>query len=293
MNSHTLTQYPFTPRFFDINGNRIAYLDEGSGPAIVCVHGNPTWSYMYRQVVSDFSKEYRVIALDHIGCGFSDKPQKFDYTLENHIRHLEYLLDYLGIKECALMVHDWGGAIGMGWAVEHVSQVRGVVVLNTAAFRSSRIPFRIALCRVPILGSLLVRGINGFARAALFMAVSKPLEQPVAASFIAPYNSWKNRKAILEFVHDIPLEPEHRSYSKLQDIEFSLEKLASVPMLICWGGKDFCFTQHFYAQWLKCFPHAIAHYFPSAGHYILEDAYSEMQHLLYRFFARVHGKTTD
>ncbi len=293
VNSDVLVQYPFTPRFLDVKGNRLAYLDEGTGPVIVCVHGNPTWSYMYRQVVSDFSSHYRVIAMDHLGCGFSDKPQDFAYTLENHIANLQYLLDSLEIKQCTLMVHDWGGAIGMGWAVEHVSQVQGIVVFNTAAFRSRRMPLRIALCRIPVLGSLLVRGLNGFARAALFMAVAKPMEKKVAAGFLAPYDSWKNRKAILEFVHDIPLNPEHRSYAVLQSIESGLEKLASVPMLICWGGKDFCFTDHFYREWKQRFPNAVAHYFPLAGHYILEDSYSEIYSLLHRFLADIHGKTTD
>ncbi|PIE57691.1 MAG: alpha/beta hydrolase [Desulfobulbus propionicus] len=293
MVTEQLVQYPFQPDYIELNGNRVAYLDEGRGPAIVCVHGNPTWSYMYRHLVTEFAPQYRVIVPDHLGCGFSDKPQHCVYTLDTRIQHLEQLLDHLGIAACILVVHDWGGAIGLGWAVEHASMVRGVVVLNTAAFRSTRIPFRIALCKVPLLGDLLVRGVNGFAGAARYMAVSKPLDRQVAAGYLAPYDSWKNRKAVLDFIRDIPLSPDHPSYERLRRIEYGLARLADTPMLICWGGKDFCFNDHFYRQWQQRFPNAEAHYFPQAGHYILEDAFPQMKHLLDRFFTKVHGDTPD
>ena len=261
----------------------MAYLDEGEGPVVVCVHGNPSWSYLYRNLVSQLSGQFRLIVPDHLGCGFSDKPLQYDYSLQHHIANLEALLTHLQIKECMLVVHDWGGAIGMGWAGRNPEIVKRMVVLNTAAFRSKRIPFRIAVCRWPVIGDFLVRGLNGFAWAALFMAVTKKMRRDVAAGFLAPYDSWKNRIAILRFVQDIPLKADHPSWDSLVEVERSLERLQQHPMLICWGGKDFCFTRHFYDEWLARFPDAQGHYFPEAGHYVLEDALSEIYPLIKGF----------
>ena len=284
-----LAEYPFTPKRIKVDGGEMAYLDEGEGPVVVCVHGNPSWSYLYRNLVAQLSGQFRLIVPDHLGCGFSDKPAQYDYSLQNHIANLEALLTHLQIKECMLVVHDWGGAIGMGWAGRHHEIVKRVVILNTAAFRSQRIPFRIAVCRWPIIGDLLVRGLNGFARAAVFMAVTKKMRSEIAAGFLAPYDNWHNRIAILRFVQDIPLKVNHPSWDCLVQVEQSLEKLQQHPMLICWGGKDFCFNRHFYDEWLTRFPSAKGHYFREAGHYVLEDALSEVSPLIKEFLEQQHS----
>lgn len=164
----------------------------------------------------------------------------------------------------------------MGWAVRHPERVRKLVVMNTAAFRSSRLPFRIAVCRWPFIGAVLVRGLNAFAGAAVHMAVSGRMARDVAAGFLAPYDSWANRIAIHRFVQDIPMQSNHPSWNDLVAIEDGLTLLANKPMLLCWGGKDFCFTRHFYEQWRKRFPQAASHYFFEAGHYLLEDAFHEI-----------------
>jgi len=285
----TLAEYPFSPQTMTVNGQRMSYLDEGSGPVVVMVHGNPSWSYLYRNLVTELKKTHRCIVPDHIGCGLSDKPQDYPYRLENHIDNLEALLNQLQIDRCVLVVHDWGGAIGMGWAVRHPERVAGLVVLNTAAFQSSRIPFRIAVCRWPLLGALLVRGLNGFAWPATFMAVHNRMRPEVAAGFVYPYNSWRNRVAVHRFVQDIPMEKTHPSRQTLAGIDASLAGLRDKPMLICWGGEDFCFNDHFYAQWQDRFPAAEHHYFPKAGHYVLEDALDEIMPLLTSFFSSCDG----
>jgi len=281
-----LAEYPFQPRFLDIDGHRLAYLDEGSGPAVVMVHGNPSWSYLYRNLVSGLRDRYRCIVPDHLGCGFSDKPQDYPYRLRNHIDNLERLLEHLGIERCVLVVHDWGGAIGMGWAGRYPERVTGVVVLNTAAFRSQNIPLRIAVCRWPLLGPLLVRGLNGFARAAIFMAVTQPIRPEVARGFLAPYDSWRHRIAVLRFVQDIPMDEAHPSWSTLLAVEASLDRLHQCPLLLCWGGRDFCFNDTFYQEWCRRFPLAEAHYFATANHYVLEDALVEIQPLVENFLLR-------
>jgi len=287
MKTAPLAQYPFEPKFLAINGLRLAYLDQGQGLPVVMVHGNPSWSYLYRNLVSHLQDRYRCIVPDHIGCGFSDKPQEYPYRLRNHQQNLEQLLDFLNIERCVLVVHDWGGAIGMGWAGTHAQRVAGVVVLNTAAFRSPLMPLRIAVCRWPILGEFLVRGLNGFAGAAIFMAVHKRMRLEVARGFLAPYDSWHSRIAVHRFVQDIPMRADHPSWSTLVAVEEGLTNLSEVPMMLCWGGEDFCFNDWFYQEWQRRFPRAEAHYFKQAGHYVLEDALDEITPLVDQFLARL------
>ncbi len=280
-----LAQYPFSPKTITINGNSLSYLDEGKGPVLIMLHGNPSWSYLYRNLVSFLCDRFRVIVPDHMGCGFSDKPQDYPYNLRNHIDNLTTLLDSLGIEKCSLVLHDWGGAIGMGWAVDHVDEVEKVCVLNTAAFLSSRIPLRINICRIPWLGKMIVQGCNGFAWPATFMAVTKKMSKEVAQGFLAPYDSWSHRIATHRFVLDIPMQKNHPSWPVLEYIDKNLRKLKNKPMILCWGGKDFCFNDLFYKEWQQRFPNAERHYFADAGHYILEDAFDEVAPLVDTFFS--------
>jgi pimeloyl-ACP methyl ester carboxylesterase len=285
----SLTVYPdysFPSNYLELDGGRLHYIDEGAGPVIVMVHGNPTWSYYFRHLISLLRENYRIIAVDHMGCGLSDKPQDYSYCLAQHIDNLECLLTHLQIDRFSLVVHDWGGAIGIGCAVNHISKIDKIVVMNTAAFRSTRIPLRIQLCRLPVVGEILVRMFNGFAWPAKFMAVKKKMVPAVANAFLAPYNSWKNRVAVYSFVRDIPLEPTHRSYTTLVDIEKKLPLLrdSAIPLLIIWGGADFCFNDVFFEEWTNRFPDAEKHYFPDGGHYILEDKLPEIILILKSFF---------
>ena len=259
------------------------------------VHGNPTWSYYYRNLISLLSREHRVIAVDNMGCGLSEKPQDYPYVLRRHIDNLTEVINHLEIPKFSLIVHDWGGAIGMGYAGQYPERIEKIVILNTAAFRSSRIPMRIRICRWPVFGALLVRGCNGFALPARFMAVTKPLKKEIAKAYIAPYDSWRNRVAIHGFVRDIPLSPDHPSYETLVQVETNLARLSEGrhPMLILWGGKDFCFDRYFFEEWCKRFPAAENHYFENGGHYILEDCLEEIAPMLRRFFERGTGPETN
>ena len=289
-NIPALAEYPFTPESFTVaGGHRLSYLDEGKGSVVLMAHGNPSWSYLYRNLITALKPEYRCIAPDHLGCGLSDKPQAYPYRLSDHLDNFTALLDHLQIERCVLAVHDWGGAIGMGWAAQHPDRVAGLVVLNTAAFHSQRIALRIAVCRWPLLGALLVRGLNGFARGATFMAVAEKMRRQVAAGFTFPYGSWADRVAVHRFVQDIPLRPEHPSWETLSKVEASLEQLRHKPMRIFWGGQDFCFNDHFYKEWQRRFPEAVSRYFPDAGHYVLEDALPEILADLTPFLRDCHA----
>lgn len=252
------------------------------------VHGNPTWSYYYRHLIAHFRLSHRVIALDHMGCGLSDKPSDYSYCLAQHIENLESLLAHLGIGRFSLIVHDWGGAIGFGCAVQHLDQIDKIALMNTAAFRSTRLPWRIRLCRLPVIGEIIVRLFNGFAGPARYMAVVNKLTAETAGNYLAPYDSWNHRIAIARFVQDIPMDSSHSSYALLVEIENRLPLLRDqkTPLLLLWGGKDFCFNDHFYNEWQRRFPEAESHYFSDGGHYVLEDKIVDILPLLTQFFNR-------
>jgi pimeloyl-ACP methyl ester carboxylesterase len=284
--SLNLHQYPFTPKRVTLeSGHEISCVDEGQGKTIVFLHGNPSWSYLYRNLITSLQGTKRCIAPDHLGCGLSDKPQDYPYRLENHIDNLEQVLDQLKVETCVLVMHDWGGAIGMGWAGRHPERVDGLVLMNTAAFRSKLIPWRIAVCRWPLIGPLLVRGMNAFAGAAIYMAVTRKLNREIADGFLYPYDSWANRVAVMGFVKDIPLEENHPSWSELVKVEKGLELLNKKPMLLCWGGRDFCFHDAFYREWQRRFPGAECYHYPEAGHYLLEDEFEAVKQNIAGFLA--------
>lgn len=277
-------EYPFASHWFRVEGHVQHYIDEGSGPVLLMVHGNPTWSFAWRQLIRDLRTEYRVIAVDHLGCGFSEKPQQRDlYTLNGHIRRLTALVDALQLQQVTLFGHDWGGAIGMGCAVRRPQLFRRFVLMNTAAFLSSAIPRRIAACRIPWLGEWCVRRLNLFSAAALRMAAERRLSPAARAGLLAPYDSWEHRIAVHEFVQDIPLSPGHRSYDTLAEVQAGLSQFQQHPLLLVWGLRDWCFTPAFYEEFRRRFPQAVTCPLPDAGHYVFEDAHAEMLPMIRAF----------
>lgn len=267
-------EYPFESHFVLLDGLRYHYIDEGEGETLLMVHGNPTWSFAWRNLIKDLSNDYRVLAVDHMGCGFSDKPQKYPYVFERHIDNLRRFVETLRLDRITLFAHDWGGAIGMGTAVRLPGRFSRFVLFNTAAFRSRQIPLRIAVCRIPLLGAMGVRGLNLFARAALRMAVEKHerMTPAVKAGFLAPYNNWHNRIATLRFVQDIPLRESHPSYATLLAVEKGLVQFQNSPMLLVWGERDWCFTMDYLKEFQQRFPQSETLSIADAGHYVFEDA---------------------
>lgn len=269
--------YPFTSHYFKQPEGQQHYLDEGAGSAILLLHGNPTWSFYYRDLVRHLGDQgFRCIVPDHIGCGLSDKPPEGSYRLQTHIDNVERLLEHLQLRKMHLVVHDWGGAIGMGLATRHPEWIENIVILNTSAFRGPRIPFRINVCRWPVIGEWMVRGLNAFAWPATFMTTDRPLSKAVKQGYLHPYGSWDDRIAIARFVQDIPMEANHPSSAVLDEIDQNLHRLQEHPMLIAWGGLDWCFHDWYYEEWRRRFPQAAYHYFEDAGHYVLEDAREDL-----------------
>lgn len=274
--------YDFTHHYADVGGFRMHYLDEGRGQTVVMLHGNPNWSYYYRNLVTVLRDKYRCLVPDHIGCGMSDKPgdDRYQYSLAQRAADLETWLDKLGVaKDLTLVVHDWGGMIGMAYATKYPERIRRLVVLNTGAFhlpKTKPVPWQLKLARGP-LGAILVRGLNAFSRGAVKTCVTRrPMPDNVGRAYCAPYNSWANRIAVHRFVQDIPLKPGDRGYDLVSQVANRLEALQQIPMLIGWGDRDFVFDEHFLAEWLNRFPNAELHRYSDCGHYILEDARDEL-----------------
>lgn len=287
-------EYPFTPRCKTIGNHTLCYLDEGSGPPVVMLHGNPTWSFYYRHLVRALCPSYRTIVPDHIGCGFSDKPSPdaYPYTLKQRVTDLDTLLQRLDIQEkITLIVHDWGGMIGLTWAMENRSRIRGIVITNTSGFllpQGKRLPLRLWLIRyLTPLAVPAVLGGNLFSRAALYMAPRNRLSYPVKKGLTAPYNSWANRMATLKFVQDIPIREEDAGYKLVKSVDDRLHHLADIPMMILWGRHDFVFDTAFLNEWKRRFPHVPVHLFKDAGHYLFEDKPQETAERVNQFMRQL------
>lgn len=264
----------------------MAYVDVGTGRPILFVHGNPTWSFYYHALIADLKSQFRCVAIDHIGCGRSDKPQKYDYCLDRHIANLVEFIDQSDLADVTLVAHDWGGAIGLGALLARESRFSRIVLLNTAAFPPPYFPLRIRVCRTPVLGTLGLRGFNLFSRGALTMATARSggLTGSVAAGLLAPYDNWENRVAVERFVRDIPTRESQPTWQTLRRIESSLPQV-TIPKLLIWGMQDWCFREQCLLRFEKIWPDAKSLRLPDAGHYVALDASREIVAAVSEFVA--------
>jgi haloalkane dehalogenase len=278
-----------------INGLNYHFLDQGSGDPVVMLHGNPTWSFYFRELIKSLSPEFRTIVPDHIGCGLSDKPgiDGYDYRLKSRVDDVETLLDHLGIKQnITLVLHDWGGMIGMAYALRHPERIHRLVIMNTAAFlmpEGKSLPMRLRLIRnIKPFAALAVLGFNIFAVGALFTASYNGLPKDVKSGLIAPYNSWNNRIATLKFVQDIPVREKDPSFRLAKYVDDNLHRLTHIPLLILWGEHDFVFDTDYLSEWQRRFPDAQVKTFKDGGHYVLEDAADRIIPIVKKFL-RYHA----
>jgi haloalkane dehalogenase len=289
---HNRHRFPFRSQNLTINGHRYHYVDEGSGAPVLMLHGNPTWSFYYRRLISALAPDHRVLVPDHIGCGLSAKPdsRSYGYRLENRIADLEaFVRQIVPDRSLTLVVHDWGGMIGMAFALRHIDRIKRIVITNTSGFlppAGKPIPIRLRLIRnLPFFAEPAVLGLNLFARAAVVMAPRKRLNRDVRQALLAPYDRPRHRLATLRFVQDIPLSPVDPSYPTVKYVDDNLHRLARLPMLICWGRHDFVFDLDYYREWRDRFPEAEAHLFDTAGHYLLEDEPEKVARVVRTFLA--------
>jgi haloalkane dehalogenase len=300
MQSMNLPCYTFSHKRFVVRpGLSLSYLDEGAGDGevVLMLHGNPSWSYYWRNLVSALSdtasaKQYRCIVPDHIGMGFSDKPgdRDYDYTLQSRIDAVGALLNHLGIDgPVTLAVHDWGGMIGFGWALSHAAQVKRLVITNTAAFplpSAKKMPWQLSLGRDSKFGGFIIRAFNAFSSGASHIGVENKMSAAVRRAYVSPYDSWANRISTLRFMQDIPLHPGDKAWALVESAGQKLPQFADRPVFIGWGLKDFVFDKHFLAGFTCALPQAEVTAFEDAGHYVLEDKAAELVPAIRAFLDR-------
>ncbi|MDA1179247.1 MAG: alpha/beta fold hydrolase [Planctomycetota bacterium] len=267
-------EYPFESRYLPLEGGRLHYVDEGAGQPLLMVHGNPTWSFYYRHLIREFRCSHRAVAPDHIGCGLSDKPRHYNYRMAQHADNLLHLIEHLDLRRIVLIVHDWGGAIGLRAACAVPERFERIVLLNTGAFPPPYVPWRIGVCRTPLVGAVALQGLNLFALAATRMALHCPSRMSVRAKsgMLAPYDSWDHRRAIYRFVQDIPTNSSHPTWDDLVQLERNLHVLADLPTCMIWGMQDWCFRPSCLTRLRDHFPAAIVHELSDVGHWVLEEA---------------------
>jgi cis-3-alkyl-4-acyloxetan-2-one decarboxylase len=282
--------YPYQSRYLNLNGLAYHYLDEGEGDPLLMVHGNPTWSFYFRHLIDAFKPGHRVIVPDHIGCGLSEKPgpERYAFELKNRIDDLTALIDHLDPQRpVTLIAHDWGGMIGLGWALNRPERLGRMVLMNTAGFfppKGKAIPRRLRWVRNPnpIMDRAVLR-FNLFARAALHMLPRRRLAKDVRSGLLAPYDCPRHRLATLKFVKDIPLSAGDPSGRIVADVEAALPRLTRCPVLLVWGAHDFVFDRDYFDEWCRRVPHAQAFWLQEAGHYLLEDAPVKIAGLIREF----------
>lgn len=284
--------YPYRGRYLQLGKARMHYLDEGQGSVLLALHGNPTWSIYYRHLVEGLRDSYRLVVPDHIGCGLSDMPGDDDYSyrLEQRVRDVESLVAHLGLSSITLVLHDWGGMIGLAFACRNPQLVKRIVLMNSAGFGlppQKTFPLALTLSRSDNLGAVLVRGFNAFALTASYICCQKQsMPAPLRRAYRAPYDSWQHRRAVHRFVQDIPLKESDPSWKLINFVSDHLVSLQDKPLLIIWGEKDFVFDRKFLDEWRRRWPQAEIHSYPDGGHYILEDLGDEAVGLIRNFLER-------
>ncbi len=251
------------------------YVTAGASDAretLLCVHGNPTWSFHWRYLMQEWGRERRVMAIDHLGCGGSDRTDS-PRTLADRIGDLCEFITTLDLKNITLVAQDWGGAIGLGACKHCASASRESCCSTPAPFRRHRFRCGLMSAARRCSAGWRCKGAIYF-RAALRMTMTRQRGLPadIAAGYLAPYSSWANRRAVYDFVADIPRGPSHPTWRTLTDIEAGLPALANMPQLLVWGMRDWCFTPVCLDRFLSHWPTAEAHRLADAGHWVVEDA---------------------
>jgi cis-3-alkyl-4-acyloxetan-2-one decarboxylase len=290
-------QWPYEPRWFETQEGRLHYVDEGprDGRPVVLVHGNPTWGFLYRHFIGPLvAAGHRAIVPDHLGFGRSDKPADAGvYRIADHARRLDALLESLDLRGAVVVPQDWGGPIGLSWAVAHPGRVAGLFILNTFAHRPPEkvsLPLPLRLFRTPGVGEVMVKGLGLFHRVFLFRAGvvhRERLTPAIKRAYLMPHPSWSTRTGVLAFPREIPAGPEGPVADLTGELEQGLERhFRGSPVHIVWAMRDIAFTPEMLERlWLKTFPDARVTRLADAGHYLQEDAHERIVPQLLTFLA--------
>jgi pimeloyl-ACP methyl ester carboxylesterase len=277
------SSFPFHNNFVETSMGSMHFIDEGQGDPILMLHGNPTWSYLYRAFIAAFARTHRVIAPDHIGFGLSEKPSdEGAYTIDQHIQNLEALVIALDLRNITLVVQDWGGPIGLGMASRHPDRVKRLVVMNTFGFypvidgmdpENVKLPFPLRLMRTAGIGDFLVRRLGFFERVVMPLAVGNSAGyKKVSHAYTGVFQTRDDRAGVMAFPRLIPTNTKHPSAKILMNETAPFLKSFDGPARIFWGVKDPLFPIEALHAWKKRLPQAKVTELPEAKHYIQEDA---------------------
>ena len=267
-------EYPFRSRYFDLPMGQMHYVDEGgSDHAVVMVHGNPAWSYTYRKLITWLSKNYRCIAVDHMGFGLSDKPIEWDYLPENHAVNLEKLLHYLDLRSITFVVGDWGGPIGLSYAVNHPDRITSIIITNTWMWSVKGIFYYEMFSRFMggFIGRFLIKRYNFFVKVLMKKMFQAEISPAVHQHYIEPLKNPNDRKGCWVFPGQII-----GSSHWLADLWGRREALAHKPSTIIWGKRDIAFRNIELDKWKSLFTHAEVHEFNNVGHFVQEELGDDM-----------------
>ena len=265
-----LDEYPFAPQWFSTPSGTMHYVDEGRGRPVVFVHGNPTWSFQFRHVIKDLATSRRCIAPDHLGFGLSDKPPAFSYLSVDQAANFAGLLDSLDVRDVTLVVGDWGGPIGLSWALDNPERVSELVITNTWLWsvRSDWYYRAFSGFMGGPVGRQLIRHRNFFASSVMRQAYGdkRRLTPFIHRHYLDPLATAEDRKGSWVFPREII-----NSSDWLQSLWDRRSRLASKTMLIAWGMKDIAFREKELRRWQEAFPAARTVVYPDTGHFVSEE----------------------
>jgi pimeloyl-ACP methyl ester carboxylesterase len=261
--------YPFASHYLDLEMGRLHYIDEGAGPIMLFVHGTPSWSFEYRRLIKHFSKTHRCIALDHIGFGLSDKPADWSYRPADHARNLAALIAHLKLESFCLFVHDFGGPIGLSYALDHPEQIEQLVVFNTWMWSladNPQVQSASKLLNSPI-GKFLYKQLNASPKVLLKMvwANKATLTPQVHRAYTSVHRTAAERQSMYQLALELL-----GSSAWYESLWQRRERLLSIPSILAWGLKDATFGPEL-ERWKSILPQAQVLAFADAGHFVMEE----------------------
>ncbi|KAF0144208.1 MAG: haloalkane dehalogenase [Nitrospirae bacterium] len=278
-------EYPFEPHFLQLEMGKMHYVDEGSGEPIVMLHGNPTWSFLYRHLIKGLSKNYRCIAMDHIGFGLSDKPRNWSYYPEDHAKNLKLLIEKLDLKGITLIVQDWGGPIGLSYAVNSPENVKRLIIMNTWMWSVKGDPYyeRFSKFMGGPIGRFLIKRFNFFVRVIMKKAMGDPakLTASVHQHYFRALEKPEERKGCWTFPKRII-----GSSDWLDFLWSQRDKIKDKPSLILWGMKDIAFREQELNRWISLFSDSKVIKYYDTGHFVQDEKGSELCPVIEEFLRK-------
>lgn len=278
--------FPFKPNFKDINGFDMHYIDEGEGEPIVCLHGMPTWSYLYRKFISALSDEYRIIVPDQMGFGKSDVPHDKPYLLEQHVNNTTQLLVDLDLKDITLVVQDWGGPIGFGFAVDHPDMVKALVIMNTSigVMKEGSKPWYHIMEKRGMYEQF-IKDISGIIKMGIFN--KEKITPLMLKAYEMPFMNDESLIGALAWPKDIPIGNSHPSAAAMLHIRQNMQKLSDKRKILIWGMNDPIFQPRMIDWWNKIYPGIETHRIENASHFLQEDAPDQIINIMKSFLKSI------